>query len=331
MHEVSTLECYVCNRTIEPELVLKNVKDGWHIMRCPECDLTFAHPQPDSGTITAYYNGLYSDLASKYDEQKMEAIRHSVRGYLLTLRRHKQIGPGTSFLDLGGGLGYYAKAFTENGLSVTLVEQDPVSVKFAQNVLKLEKVLKKSAEEFFRENHEKYDVIFLRHVIEHATNPSHVIQEIKKCLNDGGILIIETDNNAGVEILLRPGPAKFYLDLYRSSYAPASYLSLMKRRPFAVDPPRHLFGFRTSNLTALLQKNSLVPVETKCYRLGHPIYWANLPLPTLRSMVDNARKLRIKAVAASLIDIGLLPVRICLQYLGLASGICIYAVKDSSS
>lgn len=328
MPKISPLQCCVCNRTVEPELVLENTRDGWHILRCPVCDLTFAHPQPSPEAITSYYVGLYSDLASNYDENKMEAIRHSVRGYLRTLSRHRKIEPGTSFLDLGGGLGYYAKAFAESGVAVTLVEQDPVSLKFARNVLKIDNIIATSAEQFFRQNRTRYDVIFLRHVIEHVTDPAHVIAELNKCLADGGILVIETDNNAGIELMFRPGPAKFYLNLYKASFAPASFLSLMSRRPFAVDPPRHLFGFRMSNLASLLQNNALIPVEKKCYRLGHPIYWPNMPLPTLREILANAGRGRFKLVAANILDVLFAPLRRCLEVAGMASGICIYARKS---
>jgi SAM-dependent methyltransferase len=230
---------------------------------------------------------------------------------------------------LGGGLGYYSKAFEEAGFSVVLVEQDPVLAKFAREVLEVENLEEKSNEEFFRNNQKKFDIVFLRHVIEHSTSPGTLLNEVKNCLTDGGILIIETDNNEGIELLFRPRTARFYLNLYRSSFLPCSYFSLMKKRPFAVDPPRHLYGFRISNLSEMLRKNSLVPIETKCYRLGHPIYWPNIPLPTWGDIFSDIRHLDIKQFTINLIDISLHPFRIFLESAGLSSGICIYAIKDT--
>jgi SAM-dependent methyltransferase len=327
---VSKVTCKVCSRVITPQLVLKNIKNGWHIMRCPECALTFAHPQPDPKTIAAYYNGMYADLADKYSEQKMEPITRSVKGYLEELGKHRSVSSRMSLLDLGGGLGYYTKAFSAAGLSATLVEQDPVSIDFARRVLGIENIIPESLEGFFKTNLRTFDVVFFRHVIEHVTDPSFVIGEIYKCLADDGVLIIETDNNAGIEIFFKPGTALFYWNLYKSSFAPASLFSLLRRRPLAVDPPRHLFGFRLSNLCKLLSEHSFIPFENKCYRLGHPVYWPNLPSPSVRDILSSASERKLKRTAANIIDLALAPVRYGLEYFGLGSGICIYAAKQPS-
>lgn len=325
---MTEVTCNVCSRRVTAQLVLRNVKNGWHIMRCPECRLAFSHPQPDPNTIAAYYNGMYTDLAGKYNEQKMEGLQQSVKGYLKELGRHMRLASGMSLLDLGGGLGYYSKAFSEAGLSTTLVEQDPVSVDFARNVLGLENIVSESLERFFEDNKRTFDVIFFRHVIEHVADPSFVIAEIYKCLSDDGVLIIETDNNAGIELFFKPGTAVFYLNLYRSSFVPASLFSLLRRRPLAVDPPRHLFGFRLSNLRKLLRKNSLVPLESKCYRLGHPVYWPNVPSPSFREVLADAGRGKFRRMTANIVDLAFAPLRYGLEYSGMASGICVYAAKQ---
>ncbi len=321
--------CCACGSSIKPVLILENFKDGWHIMRCPQCELTFVHPQPPLEIISSYYNGMYSDLAAEYNEQQMLWAKNSVKGYCSILDKHKSEKTHT-LLDLGGGLGYYSKAFEEAGFSVTLVEQDPVSAKFAKKVLGMSNTIEKSTEEFFADNHNKYDVVFLRHVIEHSTAPDVLLSEVQKCLSDGGVLIIETDNNAGIELLFTYGTAAFYTNLYRSSFLPSSYFSLMVKRPFSVDPPRHLYGFRIPNLSKMLRKNGLEPVETKCYRLGHPVYWPNFQSPTLRDMLSNIRHLQVKRFVANTIHIIFLPFRFLLERVGLASGICIYAMKKDT-
>ena len=266
------ITCLACDNLIEPELVLENFKTGWHIMRCPLCALTFVDPLPPTEVISSYYNGMYSHLAVEFDEQKMKWARQSAKGYLQVLRDIGCVTSAKTLLDFGGGLGYYSKAFSEAGFLVTFVEQDPVSANFAREVLKISDIMEQSSEYYFENSNTKYDVVFLRHVVEHSTNPNTLISNINNCLTENGILIIETDNNSGIELLFRPSTALFYTKLYRKSYLPYSFFSLMKYRPFAVDPPRHLYGFRISNLSKMLQRNSLTPIKTKCYRIGHPIY-----------------------------------------------------------
>ncbi|GAB4153160.1 MAG: hypothetical protein Fur0046_33060 [Cyanobacteria bacterium J069] len=333
MKNVEQIKCHVCDNSINPTLILENFKSECHIVRCPRCNLTFVHPQPSPEVISAYYNGLYSELATEYNERKMRWARTSIEGYCLAIKKYKRPNSNLiTLLDLGGGLGYYSKAFEEAGFSVTLVEQDPVSVKFAREVLKIENLIDQGIEQFFEANcasMPKYDVIFMRHVIEHYTSPGALLGKVGECLAERGIFIIETDNNAGIELLFRPGTASFYTNLYRSSFASSSYFSLLRKRPFAVDPPRHLYGFRSSNLSRLLRKNSLIPVKTIFYRLGHPIYWPNLPSPTFKDILSQARHPKTKHFIHTLMDFALLPFRLFLEFIGLSSGLCIYAVKDT--
>jgi len=276
--------------------------------------------------IASYYNGMYRSLAQEYDDQKMRWARRSAKGYLAVLAKHGHHDK-KHLLDLGGGLGYYTKAFEEMGLATTLVEQDPVSVRFARDVLNIKHIVESNTDDFFENNREKYELVFLRHVIEHVTSPAKLISSIAHLVADKGILIIETDNNAGVELLFRPETARFYLHLYKQSFSPSSFYKLLTLRPFAVDPPRHLFGFRISNLSQLLEKNSLLPFQSVCYRLGHPVYWPNLPHPNLRTISSDVFNLRLKSAFFNIIDLGLLPVRLLLEYKNLASGIAIYAEK----
>ena len=311
---------------IEPILVLENINKGWHIKRCPLCKVAFVHPQPDPEAIKAHYNGMYSHLATEFDAKKMHWARKSIGGYLSTLNKKGYLNKQT-LLDIGGGLGYYSKAFEEAGLSVTLVEQDPISAKFARNILKVTNIIELSSDDFFKSNTRKYDIVFLRHVIEHSTDPLKLLRNVADIIKDKGVFIIETDNNEGVELLCRPITAKFYLSRYHLSYEPVSFLSLIMKRPLGIDPPNHLFGFRISNLSAILEQNDLIPFVKFCYRTGHPLYWPNLPLPPLSQVFCNIINLRKRRAFFDIVEYALYPFRFLLERMGLASGICLYAKK----
>lgn len=306
------------------------MKHDWDIVRCPVCSLTFVNPLPSQEVITSYYNGMYSTLASEYNEDKMNWARRSVEGYIKSIDKMGGVSQKT-LLDLGGGLGYYAKAFEEKGFDVTLVEMDPVSANFAREVLDIEQVVEEDFVEYLLNSKQRCDVVFLRHVIEHAPAPQTLIAKIADYLPENGLLIIETDNNAGIELLFKPGTTKFYKDLYRSAFQPSSIGALLKSRPFALDPPRHLYGFRIYNLSKLLLRHSLTPVKTICYRLGHPVYWPNVYTPSIKDALSNLVHKRLKNFLTNALDITLIPFRYLLQMLGLASGICIYARKNSAT
>lgn len=147
-------------------------------------------------------------------------------------------------------------------------------------------------------------------------------------MNNDGVLIVETPNGAGIEWLFRPSTARHYLKLYNTLYdLPYSFFSVIKKRPFAIHPPQHLFAFKLSNLSMIMENNSLLPVEKRYNRLGHPVYWPNLPPPTLKSLASNLLQLKIKSVINDIFDGLGTPLRLLLEPLGLSAGICIYAIK----
>ncbi|WP_282134433.1 class I SAM-dependent methyltransferase [Seonamhaeicola maritimus] len=322
--------CKVCQTEINPRILLKNKGSFGDIYRCQQCQVTFVFPQPSVEVLNEYYNGMYSDLTVSFDKKKMKWAKQSMKGYLKELKK-LNVNPNkeVTFLDLGGGLGYYTKAAEENNLHSILVEKDPISIQFARQHLKLENIIQKDLFEFFNSNTRLYDVVFFRHVIEHVKNPNAVIEGISNLLKTNGIVIIETDNNAGIEILIKDGVSKFYLDLYKKNFKNVSFINLLLKRPFAVDPPRHLFGFRMRNLSMLLKSQNLSPKEKIHYRLGHPIYWPNISSPHFKQIIEAFLKLNLRNSFRLTISYSNLLFRKFLQSVGLSSGICIYAQKLS--
>lgn len=322
--------CKICQKKINPRLILKNKGDIGDIYRCPKCEIAFVFPQPSDDVLNEYYNGMYSDLTISFDEKKMKWAQHSMVGYLKVLKK-LNIDPkdNISFLDLGGGLGYYTKAAEENNFHSILVEKDPVSIQFARQHLKLTNIIEKDMTEFFNSNEIQYDIVFFRHVIEHVKDPSSIIHGISNLLKTNGILIIETDNNAGIEILIKGGVRSFYLNLYKKNFNNVSFFKLITKRPLTVDPPRHLFGFRMRNLSMLLMSENLFPKERVHYRLGHPIYWPNISSPSFKQIIKVFLKLNLTDSFRLIISYSNLLFRKFLQIIGLSSGICIYAQKLS--
>ncbi|MBO3116693.1 class I SAM-dependent methyltransferase [Winogradskyella sp. DF17] len=306
---------------------MEHKKTDNSIYRCPKCKVAFVHPQPSVDELNTYYTGMYQEKAISFNEVQMSRASKSIKGYLKRLKWNGEKSKGKTFLDLGGGLGYYSKAASEYGMSPILVEKDSVSVDFAKNKLNLKSIIKKDLNEFFSSNTEKYDVVFFRHVIEHVTEPNEVIESISSILKDDGIFIIETDNNAGIEILFKKGVKDFYLKLYTENFKNVSFSKLLSVRPFALDPPRHLFAFRMGNLSNLLEKNGIKLFIKDHYRLGHPVYWPNIHSPKIMYAIKAFSKFKLRTGIKLILEYFNLLYRILLQFLGLSSGICIYGKK----
>ncbi len=103
----------------------------------------------------------------------------------------------------------------------------------------------------------------------------------------------------------------------------------MLKLPLAVDPPRHLFGFRPDNLSQLLINHSFEPVKTIHYCLGDAVYWPNIPNTTIYLLIEKLTNFKIMSFLLELVCLIIFPFRKMLNRLQMSSGLCIYATKKA--
>lgn len=322
--------CMCCGIAAGPEVIFhsKDKSLAGDIVRCPGCKLTYVNPLPSETVIARSYVGLYEELSAQFDEQKMRWARTSMKGYIRELESLGQ-WPKRSFLDVGGGLGYYARAAQEESLSSTLIDWDPVSVTFAKK-LGVSDAYQMSIEEFASTvKGRKYDLIFLRHVIEHCKSPESLIMTINSLLSEDGVLVVETPNNAGIEVFFKLATCRYFVDFYKKLYKGVSWFSVIYKKPYAVRPPKHLFAFRVENLEMLLGKHGLVSIKSLNYMMGDEIYWPNVQDSSLKDIFFHFRRRYYARFVQSGLDFCLRLTRQILHKHGNSSGICIYAVKSN--
>ncbi len=181
-------------------------------------------------------------------------------------------------VDLAGGLGYYSHAFAERGIAVTYVDTDPVSVAFVRNTIgERVEVVESTIEDFCRTRGDRFDVIFLRHAIEHCREPDQVLRLMRSISSHKTILVLETDNNSGVELLFHPGCRTYWRSVYRDHYGVTSIAKLCRMHPLAIDQiETHYFAFRMHNLAMLLRRTGWHVLDSFHYSLGDPVYWPNM-------------------------------------------------------
>lgn len=306
----------------------RDLAKAGHIVRCSDCDLTFAHPMPDLDTLTEVYDGLYSgrERFDAIDDAKQSVTRTAMRGYLSRLR---ELGAEPkAFADVGGGLGYYSEAAQHLGLDVTLVEPDPQSARFARDVLGVRDVHEGLPSDFAAAGGERsFEVVMLRHVIEHVTDPNGLVAEAARLVAPGGVLVLETPNNHAVELFLRPGQLRVFLRYYRQHYADVGPLEVYRRRLFAMRPPIHVHAFTTQNLVDLCQRHGLEVRSSFTYVTGDPTYWPNVGRTAAADILPALRRGRLATAAAALVDTVLYPLRLLAARLGRGSSVCVYAFR----
>ena len=95
-------------------------------------------------------------------------------------------------LEIGAGQGQAVYWFNKEGFSVTAIEPDENNVKSINKKLNNDRCIVGSVEDF--QIVEKFDLIWMSHVLEHIVKPVQFFENIHKNLSKSGILFIEVPN-----------------------------------------------------------------------------------------------------------------------------------------
>ena len=95
-------------------------------------------------------------------------------------------------LEIGAGQGQASYWFEEEEHFVTSIEPDPNNAKLIDEKLRDGKCICADAENF--NINEKFDIVWVSHVLEHMISPDKFLNNINKNLKNDGILFIEVPN-----------------------------------------------------------------------------------------------------------------------------------------
>ncbi len=254
--ETAEAACPICNSAARYDFSGRDLMFDLHhrydYYLCGECGGVFQHPMPDQGAIASFYPPDYS----VYDENERtrriggwrRALLRHARGY-----RHLDVAypwrllagllapfvtpPGTPeyvkdgrMLDVGCGNGRYLSTLRTLGWQVQGVEfsEDGVRVcRMADLPVHHGDLLSAGFPDA------AFDLITVRHVIEHIAEPHPLMAELARILKPNGRLLIETPNSEA---------------LGRAWFGPNWY---------ANDVPRHLILFSPRNLALLASRHGL--------------------------------------------------------------------------
>lgn len=205
-------------------------KEGYKLMRCRGCGLTFIQNPPDESALQELYSfdtGYHEDLESS-NETSAYHLRNA-KAHLRYLERYRQTG---SLLDIGCSAGFFLEQARQKGFQVQGVEYSADSAAVAQE--KGLDVFVGTLEAFNTE--QRFDVITLWDVIEHVRDPLETLRIAKSLLSPEGYLFLETPNIDGL--------------FPKASYQLAERLDFWPHP----EPPGHLFQFSGATITDILSK-----------------------------------------------------------------------------
>jgi len=261
-----SVPCGVCGGVESKPLFSCGDPDGisqelFTLVRCSNCGLIFVNPRPAPAEIGHFYFQAYYKKPRKYISWCVgffDALMQSYRR-----RRIARSRKSGRLLDVGCGDGAFLAHMSRHGWEGWGVETSPDGVSMAGARPGLRIFDKPLLDCGLPAGH--FDAVTLWHSIEHIPNPVAVLREIRRLLNDDGILFLALPNIGGWDFPLFKG-RWFHLDIPRhlNQYTPETIAAVLEKAGFEVSRIRHfsweynLFGALQSMLNVIsIQMNFL--------------------------------------------------------------------------
>lgn len=200
------IRCYNCE---SDQFDSYDHENGFNLVRCSHCGLLYVNPRPaleeiSAATQTGVHIGeTVVNYSGTYNKTKIRKYLHVLSDFYPTNKFNLS---GKKWLDIGCGYGELLEAlkiFTKDGIVAKGSEPNEMKAHIAQNncldvmYIDLEKC------------NEKYDVISLLNVFSHLPNPVTFLNDLKKNLNPGGEILLETGDTCHLSVKYHHRP--YYL------------------------------------------------------------------------------------------------------------------------
>jgi len=204
--------------------------------KCLSCGAIFLDHVPEFKDYDE--SGFYqrkSVLFSSVIKRLMDFFHQ--RRYAYIKSNHKKDSAGR-LLDIGCGKGNFLNVARQDGWSVCGIEPTKRSAEYARNEHGIEVI-----ETGLHESNiaaDSYDVVTMWHVLEHLSDPRSALNEVRRVLVKGGILIIAVPNIASMQANFGGG-TWFHLDPPRHviHFSPEFIYSLLSQSGFQVEKVHH--------------------------------------------------------------------------------------------
>jgi SAM-dependent methyltransferase len=184
---------------------------------------------PDEATLRSYYNGEYEVDFERYAKN----IRQGAESILRDLK--KQFPNRGRLLEVGCSYGGFLAEARRDGWEVAGVELSETAACYARDKLNL-RVFTGSLHDQLQQLEAPYEVVALFHVIEHVPDPVQLLEQCRKLIRPGGLLVLKTPNVASL--------------IARITKATWQWVS----------PPAHLYLYSPKTLALLLEKAGYQPI-----------------------------------------------------------------------
>lgn len=180
------------------KIIKDNLRDSnqHKVVKCSSCGQVQIYPRPSIIEDKKYYD-KDSQAIDTFKSIDMNSIKE--RSTIESRRRlaafQNKLKRTDDMLEVGCGYGFFIKYMEMHGYSIQGIEISDIRREYGTTNLGC-KIFNVNLinEDLPKSFYEKYDVIFLLHVLEHISEPEEFLKKIRKMLKKDGLLIIEVPN-----------------------------------------------------------------------------------------------------------------------------------------
>lgn len=188
---IKPITCPVCGQpVVDVTYIAQSGNDKSEFSRCTECTFLFARPVLIPELDNRQMDGLENAELFNSPLLKKIYINYFIRKEISTLRRC--MGQGAlRLLDIGCGTGWTTRVYANNGFEVIGLEPSKIRAEYAREKYGI-KVICEYIEN--AEFEQKFDVVVLRHIIEHFADPAAIMQKVRQFLKPDGVVLVIVPN-----------------------------------------------------------------------------------------------------------------------------------------
>jgi SAM-dependent methyltransferase len=219
------------------------------IFLCHSCGLTFT----DCSVTSSYGHEEWYEWLKFTPETGEKYLRFQTEMFTRQLHILSRLAPGRDLLDVGAGLGIFARIASTNGWRAICAEINPRAKKFGAEIYGLQYRDLDSIPQA------SMDVVRLSHVLEHISQPRAFLARLRDCLRPEGICVVLVPHYEPLNCVIKnlvlkcvPGKHDFRGHVYS---------------------PQHVLGFTRASLARVFQLAGFIPVEVRSVSRGDRTYY----------------------------------------------------------
>ncbi|MCD4744890.1 MAG: class I SAM-dependent methyltransferase [Bacteroidales bacterium] len=288
------IACNICE-SIDYELISRRGQFGLpvNVVICKNCGLTYLNPRWSKERYQLFYKQEY-DRYYRPNFRKIKPIISNKKNIIydrLNFYDKLPVAP-SNILDIGTGDGINLEYFMDVYSNANFYAIEPSSQ--GQRLLDKKGIVLLADDvdtDWEQNNNLKFDLIIMRHVLEHFLDPLAVLKKIQNCLSDDGILYLAVPNALTPFKPLQGFWFRVVHTYYFNKYSLRNLMALSRMNSIVMKEgddynPTEIF------LIAKLAKNELKPEwNNDIYRLQRDFFVEqmkneNYPIIYLKSMIN---------------------------------------------